>query len=218
MGVVGALHIPDGFLDPPVIVVTYVASSLYALLAFRRLGGLGGERLFAASVLAAGIFAAQMISWPVPGGTSLHFLGGALAGILFGPFAGFYSMLLVLVVQALLFRDGGLTSLGANVLNMAVIDVVVGYYVFRVVAGLGGYSRASRLAGAFLGGWLGFTLAGVAAGLEIGVSASFPYGVSVSVPVMAFWHALLGVVEGAATALVVDYLARRGAVAWGWSV
>jgi len=128
-----------------------------------------------------------------------------------GPYLASFSMLLVLVVQALLFHDGGLTTLGANVLNMGIIAVWVGYGLYRLVSAalrpLG--EGRGRLVGAFIGGWLSIVAAGAAAGLEIGLSPSFPYGVMISVPVMAFWHAVLGVVEGAISALAVGYLSSR---------
>ena len=149
------MHIPDGFLDPFWMAVTYAAAIAYAVAAWRRIRGrLGPEQVVSMSVLAAGIFVAQMLNWPLPGGTSLHFVGGALAGILFGPWLGFYVMALVLAVQTLVFHDGGITALGANVLNMAVVDVVVGYAVYRAAAGALGGSRRARLLGAFLGGYL----------------------------------------------------------------
>ena len=205
------MHIPDGYLDPVTCLVTYALTLVYAAIAWRRVKGeLSEQRILAASVLAAGIFAAQMIAWPIPGGTSLHFLGGALAGILFGPWMGFYVMALVLVVQALVFHDGGLTTLGANVLNMAVIGVVVGYYSFRLLVNLLGESRLGRGLAAAIAGWLSLTLAGIAAGLEIGFSPTFPYGVAISVPVMGLWHAILGVVEGAITSVVYEYLYVTG--------
>jgi cobalt/nickel transport system permease protein len=116
---------------------------------------------------------------------------------------------LVLVVQCLLFHDGGITTLGANVLNMALVDVLVGYAVFKLVIGLAGNKRGPRMVGAFLGAWLGIVLAGLACGLEIGLSPSFGFYVDVTVPVMVGWHALLGVVEGVITALVVEYLHAR---------
>ncbi|ALL01529.1 cobalamin (vitamin B12) biosynthesis CbiM protein [Pyrodictium delaneyi] len=204
------MHIPDGFLDPFWIMVTYAATIAYAVVAWSKIKGrLTQEQIISMSVLAAGIFVAQMLNWPLPGGTSLHFVGGALAGILFGPWLGFYVMALVLVVQTLVFHDGGITALGANIFNMAVVDVVVGYYLYRAAIRAMGETRKARLIGAFLGGWLGIVLAGLAAGLEIGLSPSFPYGVEVSVPVMVTWHAVLGVIEGLITALVVDYLYQR---------
>ncbi|HID40577.1 MAG TPA: metal transporter [Pyrodictium sp.] len=204
------MHIPDGFLDPFWIMVTYAATIAYAVVAWSKIKGrLTQEQIISVSVLAAGIFVAQMLNWPLPGGTSLHFVGGALAGILFGPWLGFYIMALVLAVQTLVFHDGGITALGANIFNMAVVDVVIGYYLYRAATRAISETRKARLTGAFLGGWLGIVLAGLAAGIEIGLSPSFPYGVEVSVPVMVTWHAVLGVIEGLITALVVDYLYQR---------
>jgi cobalt/nickel transport system permease protein len=196
------VHIPDGFLDPVTAGATYLVSAAYAAYAFRRLRAERG-RLELVTPLAAGIFAAQMLNWPLPGGTSLHFVGGALSGILLGPWLGFLPMFLVLLVQCLLFHDGGITALGANLLNMAIIDVLAGYAVYKLVP------QRYKVFGAFLGGWLGITLAGLACGVEIGVSSQLPYGLAVTVPVMAGWHAALGVVEGAITSAVVSYISRR---------
>ena len=198
------MHIPDGFLDPLTAGVTYVITLVYAAYAFKKLREeKASERITLASVLAAGIFAAQMLNWPIPGGTSLHFVGGALAGILLGPWLGFVSLFLVLLVQCLVFHDGGITALGANVLNMAIIDVLVGYALYKI------FPEKYKPVGAFLGGWIGITLAGVACGVEIGVSSQLPYGLAVTVPIMGVWHAILGVIEGLITAAVVAYVTKR---------
>ena len=196
------MHIPDGFLDPVTAGVTYLVSIAYAVYAFRRLRAEKG-RMELVTPLAAGIFAAQMLNWPLPGGTSLHFVGGALSGILLGPWLGFLPMFLVLLVQCLLFHDGGITALGANLLNMAIIDVLAGYAVYKLAP------QRYKVFGAFLGGWLGIALAGLACGVEIGVSSQLPYGLAVTVPVMAGWHAALGIIEGAITSAVVSYISRR---------
>ena len=208
-GAVG-LHIPDGFLSLPWVVVTYVVAVVYGVVAVSRIRRVWGPgRAAVVTVLAAAVFAAQMLNWPLPGGTSLHFVGGGLAGILLGPWLGFMVLALVLVVQCLVFHDGGITALGANIVNMGIVAVVVGYYVFRLSTRVLGSGRLGRLVGGFLGGWLSITLAGVACGVEIGLSPQFPYGVGVTVPIMGFWHALLGVVEGVVTAFVVDYVYER---------
>ena len=204
------MHIPDGFLDIIVSAVTYIAFLGYGSIALKRIRfARNAERLSLVSVLAAGIFAAQMLNWPLPGGTSLHFAGGALAGIMLGPWLGFLTLFLVLLVQCLVFHDGGITSLGANVLNMAIIDVVVAYFIYRVLVKRFGAGEPVRVSAAFLGGWLGITLAGAACGLEIGYSPSFPYGFEVTLPVMIGWHAVLGIIEGVITALTVLYLTQR---------
>lgn len=202
------MHIPDGFLDLTTIAITYIVFIIYLMLALTRMRA-SREKMAFVPVLAAGIFAAQMLNWPIPGGTSLHFVGGALAGILLGPYLGFLTLFLVLFVQCLVFHDGGITALGANALNMAIIDVLVGYGAYVLAVKAFGNTRRSRTLGAFLGGWLGITLAGITCGLEIGYSPSFPYGVMITIPIMGIWHLALGVVEGIITALIVDYLYPR---------
>ena len=200
------MHIPDGFLDPYVSIATYAVFIAFSALAFYRTGRFDRERLSLVVVFAAVIFAAQMINWPIVGGTSLHLVGGALAGIVLGPYIGFAAMSLVLIVQCLVFHDGGITALGANALNMAIIDVLVGYAFYKALRRFG---DRSALVGAFLGGWAGMVAGGIAAGFEIGASRSFTFGLDVAVPVMAVWHAALGVIEGAITASVVAYLRNR---------
>ncbi len=204
------MHIPDGFLDPVVIILTYVLLVIYGVFAFKRIKRtLNTENTPLVSVLSASIFAAQMLNWPIPGGTSLHFVGGALAGVMLGPWLGFLTMFIVLIVQCLVFHDGGITALGANSLNMAIIDVLVGYAIYRLTVKTFKSKDPPRMLAAFLGGWLGITIAGIACGLEIGYSQAFPYGVSITVPIMAGWHAVLGIIEGTITALTVAYLRKR---------
>jgi ABC-type Co2+ transport system, permease component len=204
------MHIPDGYLDPIWCAGTYAVTIAYLIYAYRRVRANYdvSRAIPLMTVFAAGIFVAQMLNWPIPGGTSLHFVGGALSAIVLGPYLASYVMFLVLLVQALVFHDGGITTLGANVLNMGIIDVWVGYLIYRLVTRYVGGSRGIFL-GAFLGGWAGITIAGAAAGTEIGLSPWFPYGIYVSLPVMASWHALLGIVEGAITAFVAQYLLTK---------
>ncbi|MEM1547175.1 MAG: energy-coupling factor ABC transporter permease [Candidatus Methanomethylicia archaeon] len=203
------MHIPDGFLDISTTVITYVIFFGYGGYAIKKARKNLSERIPLISVLAAAIFAAQMLNWPIPGGTSLHFVGGALAGIILGPWNGFLTIFLVLLIQCLVFHDGGITALGANVINMAIIDVAIGYLTYRVLSSLFGVKNSIVISSSFIGGWLGITIAGIACGLEIGYSPLFPYGTSITVPVMAGWHAILGVVEGIITALVVTYIIRK---------
>jgi len=204
------MHIPDGFLDPIWSITTYGVSAVYFMSILRGMKRtFTPERVSLLTVLAAGIFAAQMLNWPLPGGTSLHFVGGALAGILLGPFYGSLALALVVTVQCLIFHDGGITALGANLLNMAIVDVLVGYAVYKAVTKVMGLSGRSRFIGGFLGGWLGITLAGIVCGIEIGLSPQFPYGIAITVPIMGSWHALLGVIEGLITGLVVSYVASK---------
>ncbi|MCU7787551.1 energy-coupling factor ABC transporter permease [Pyrobaculum sp. 3827-6] len=195
------MHIPDGYLDPVSAAVTWLLMLGYGYYAYRR-----GELQKHAELivaLAAAIFIAQIFNWPIPGGTSLHLVGGALAAIMVGPYDAFFVILLVLLVQTLVFHDGGITTLGANVLNMGVVAPLAGFFVYKALR------RFGRAPAALAAGWASITLAGLAAGLEIGLSPWFPYGWTISVPVMTIWHAALGVVEGVITALVVLYLSKR---------
>lgn len=200
------MHIPDGYLDLSIAGLFYILTLAVLGLSVYRLRGQKLTPLF--GILAAAIFAAQMLNWPIPGGTSAHFVGGALAGILLGPYAGSLAMAVVLTIQCLVFADGGITALGANIWNMGIVDVFVGYYTYRIL------ERYSKSAAAFVAGWLGITLAAVFAGIEIGLSASFKYGLSVTVPVMGVWHGILGIIEGMITAGVVGYIlsARPGII------
>lgn len=206
------MHIPDGFLDTYWIIGTYaVTIGYYAYLEMQDKVKLTPANVSLITTLAATIFVAQMLNWPIPGGTSLHFLGGALAGILAGPANGSLAVALVLLVQGIVFHDGGLTALGANILNMGIVAVLTGYYVFKYTAKLTGNMEPSKryLLAGFLAGWISVFVAGIVCGVEIGLSPRFPYGVLVTVPVMGGWHFLLGIVEGVITGLVVSYIARK---------
>jgi len=204
------MHIPDGFLDPISCAVTYLIMIIYGIYAYLKTKGhWTTDNISQLTVLASAIFVAQMLNWPIPGGTSLHFVGGALAGILMNPYFGFFIMFLVLFVQCIIFHDGGITTLGANVLNMAIIDVLVGYALYKLMSKLGKENKNYKLIGAFLGGWIGITLAGIAAGIEIGISPNFAYTLGVTVPVMAIWHFVLGIIEGIITAAVLAYLLSK---------
>lgn len=193
-----SLHIPDGYLDLSVAAAFFVFTLIVLGYSAYKLKREKLTPLF--GVVAAAIFAAQMLNWPIPGGTSAHFVGGSLAGIILGPYAGAIAMAVVLTIQTLVFADGGLTAWGANVWNMAVVNVFVGYYFYRALEKFG------RGLAAFVAGWFGITLAALFAGFEIGISTSFGYGLGVTIPVMGVWHAVLGVIEGIITAGIVTYI------------
>jgi len=196
------MHVPDGFLDPWVAGVFWLAAGGAIGLAVRRARReLGDERTPLLGVVAAGIFAAQMLNWPIPGGTSAHFVGGAFAGVLLGPSLGVLAMTAVVTIQAVVFGDGGIVALGANLFAMAVVDVLVGYVLFRGLAGI------HATGAAFVAGWIAVTASALAVGVGVGLSSAFAYRVDVTVPVMVVGHAALGLVEGAITAAVYGYLA-----------
>ena len=129
------LHIPDGFLNLIVSLVCWAITALTLSLAVSRTNkSLGEKQVPLMGIMAAFIFAAQMINFPVAGGTSGHLLGGALAAIVLGPWAGMLVMAAVIAVQGLLFQDGGLLVMGANILNMGLLTAAIGYGLYRSVA------------------------------------------------------------------------------------
>lgn len=206
------MHIPDGYLSPAVAGATLLLTLAVLLLAIRKISSTKnslGEKISLFTALSAGIFVAQMIAWPIPGGTSLHLIGGALVGILIGPWLGILSMTLVLLVQCLIFHDGGLTAIGANIINMGVVGVLAGYVVFKAIYKV---SKKVWLSG-FLAGWLSLTLAGLACGVELGLS----WGSTLPIYVMTSWHAVLGLIEGLITGSVLSYLTLRYPKTVGWS-
>ncbi len=192
------MHIPDGFLSVGVIIVCWVLSIIGIGVALARTRKALRERQVPVmGVLAAFIFAAQMLNFTVVGGTSGHFLGAALAAILLGPWAAMLTMTTVVAIQALLFQDGGLLALGANVLNMAVIGPMVAYGFYRGVRTLLGNRKGSTLVAGFVAAWVSIVVAAVACAMELGFSGTSPIGIAL--PAMAGIHALIGIGEGLIT-------------------
>ncbi len=187
----------------PIIAVTYILALSALAVSFRRVKGSVDERLIPLmALLTALFFAVQMINYPIIGGTTAHLLGAPALGILLGPWLGSISMTIILVLQCFLFADGGVTALGANILNMAIIGVMVPYAVYSLISKKGG--RGAIGVGIFLGAFLGDVLGAVAAGLELGLSAPiFQYGVSIAVPAMGIHHSVIGLAEGFVTLAVV---------------
>ncbi len=157
------------------------------------------------AVLAALIFALQMLNFPVAAGTSGHFCGGVLAAILLGPWAACLVMTSILLVQAVLFGDGGLTALGANVLNMAVLAPFLGWALYRLATQLFP-GRIAQVVGAFAAAWVAVVVSSLAASLELWTSGRAELATIATA--MGFWHSLIGVGEGLVTAGIVAWLAR----------
>lgn len=201
------MHIPDGFLDPK----TAVAGGLLAAggigLALRDARrALPSSRVPLVGVAAAFVFAAQMLNFPVAGGTSGHVVGATLAAVLLGPSAAVLALTAVLTLQCLLFADGGVTALGANLFNMAVLAPTVGYAVYRATARALGDTVRARLAGTAFGAWVSTTAAAVACAGELSFSGTVRW--AVALPAMAGVHMLIGTGEAVATTLVVAAVAR----------
>jgi cobalt/nickel transport system permease protein len=200
-----AMHIPDGFLSAPVAGVGFVLTAAAVAVAVRRTNRTLGERSVPLmGVMAAFIFAAQMMNFPVAGGTSGHLLGGALAAILLGPWAAIIVMTAVIGVQALIFQDGGLAALGINVFNMGVVTALLGYAVYAATNRLANGRLWLRNASVFAAAWLTVQASAALTAFELAVSDTSP--LSVVLPSMMGVHALIGIGEGLITVAALSFV------------
>jgi cobalt/nickel transport system permease protein len=198
-----ALHIPDGFLSAGVAAaagLVAIAAVAYGL----RVANveLDEARVPLLGVLAAFIFAAQMLNFPIAGGTSGHFLGATLAAVLLGPWLACLVMAVVIAVQAFAFADGGVSALGANVLNMGVLGALLAGYLVAAAAKLLPTTRTSFLAAVGAVSWLAVMTGAAATSIELGASDTVP--IATSLPAMLGVHALIGVGEAVITVAAVS--------------
>ncbi len=198
------MHIPDGFLSLNVLLLCWLVTILVDGVAIARTNrSLGEQRVPLMGVMAAFIFAAQMINFPVAGGTSGHLLGGALAAMVFGPWVSMLVMTAVIAVQGLLFQDGGLLAMGANILNMGLTTAAVGYGLYRSALGRG---QRLKLVVAGAGAWLSVMAAALLTSLELWLSGTVR--LAMVVPAMLGVHALIGVGEALITAAALAFIFR----------
>jgi cobalt/nickel transport system permease protein len=211
------MHIPDGFLSLPVAAATYGVSAAVGAATIVQAKRRFEDRFVPlAGISAAFIFAAQMINFPIGGGTSGHFLGAMLACLLLGPSVGFWIMALVLTMQCLLFADGGITALGANVLNMGFVGGVLSYAAFAVVVKILPKTKSSFLAATFGVSWLAVVLAALVCSVELGVSGTIPF--KIVIPVMTGFHVLIGLGDAIVTTGVLSYMLNaRPDLVYAWS-
>ena len=202
------MHIPDGLMYPATAAVTGVAGAgavAYALKKSRE--ELDEKRIPVVGLTAAFIFAAQMVTIPVAGGTSAHLLGGAMAGIMLGPWIGTLVVSVVYLVQAIGFADGGVTALGANILCMGLLPAFGGYYFFRAVTRVLPRTRAAYLGSVAVTSWLSIIAASLLASVFIAIGGPLPLA---AFPIMIGIHALVGVLEAViSTSVVAAVLASR---------
>jgi cobalt/nickel transport system permease protein len=199
-----AMHAPDGFLGIGVAVVTGIISIViigFALRQSRR--QLKDKAIPLAGITAAFIFAAQMFNFPVAAGTTGHLLGGALAAILLGPSVGAIVVTIVVVVQAFVFADGGITALGYNVLNMAIIPAYGGYAVFRIFRTWLPQSSGGVIGSTGIAAWASAVMASIAFSIEWLFGATAPVSFDDVFAAMVGVHALIGIGEGVISALAV---------------
>lgn len=196
------MHIPDGFLTPRVWVTLDVVSGSFLALGLRRVTATFEEKTIPLmGVLAAFVFAGQMLNIPVAGGTSGHFLGGGLVGALLGPWGGLVVMSVVLMAQCFLFQDGGVAALGANIFNMAVLGAMGGAFLYRA-AMLGNHSPKRVFWCGFLAGSVSMLISAISCTVQLVLShvVSWSAGLSLIVGI----HLILGLLEGLVTGSVLQ--------------
>jgi len=196
------LHIPDGFLSLVISLLFWVITIVTVWIAISKTNkSLGEKQVPLMGIMAAFIFAAQMLNFPVAGGTSGHFLGGALAAMVLGPWAGILVMTAVIAVQGLLFQDGGLLVMGANIFNMGLLTAVIGFGLYR---GALKQSRGVRLAVAGVAAWLAVLAAALVASLQLWLSGTSQ--LQIVLPAMLGVHVLIGIGEAIVTVAALAFI------------
>jgi cobalt/nickel transport system permease protein len=196
------MHIPDAFIPIWQGAIYWIIALVFVALALRwAKKEMTEEKIPLIAVLAAGIFALQSFNLPVSMGTSGHLVGGALAAIVLGsPFAAVFILTLVLIVQGVLFGDGGLTTMGVNILNMGVIGGFVGFYSFK---GLMGATKSMSVS-AFIAAWFACFIPALAAAVEMFLAGTFP--LEAGLAAMGIYHAAIGVIEGLVTVVAINLI------------
>jgi len=201
------MHIPDGFLSHGLNAATFVVSAGACAYGVKKVNQKFGEKeVPLMGVTAAFVFAAQMLNFPVAGGTSGHFLGAVFSSVLLGPWAALIIMTLVLVVQCLGFADGGLTALGSNIFNMGVVGALGGYTIFWFLYRLSGRSQKGFFVALAVASWFSVVLGAAAAALELALSGTSP--LVIALPAMAGIHAIIGVGESIITTTAVSLILK----------
>lgn len=215
------MHIPDGYLSPQTYVPLYGAAAAFWGVALKKIKKeLSGRNVPYMGIAAAFSFLIMMFNIPIPGGTTGHAVGASIIAIVLGPWTAVIAVSVVLIIQALVFGDGGITAIGANCINMAVVMPFVSYWIFRLIKGHSKSVRRIFFAG-FFSGYLGLVTASIVTAVQFGIQPLIamsadgkplyaPYPLKIALPAMAIEHlALFGVIEGIVTALLISYFMKN---------
>ena len=215
------MHIPDGYLSPATCLIMFLLILPFWGIGLRKIRqNMNARSVPLIALIAAFSFVIMMFNIPLPGGTTGHAVGAALAAIVLGPEVATIAVSIALIIQAFFFGDGGILAIGANCFNMAVVIPYIAYAIYQAFSKGTPITSPRRIAGAALGGWVGVTVGAFFAGFEFGIQPLLfhtadgtplyaPYPLSVAIPAMVLPHMLVAsVVEGVLTALVIGYLQR----------
>lgn len=212
------MHIPDGYLSPQTYIPLYGASVVFWSIALKKLKKELSDRQIPYLAMAGAFsFLIQMFNIPIPGGTTGHAVGASIIALILGPWAAVVAVSTVLIIQALVFGDGGITAIGANCFNMAVVIPFVSYWVFKLVA----TNKKRVFVAAFLSGYVGLTAGALLTAIEFGIQPLIahdqagnplyaPYPLKIAIPAMALEHLLLfSIIEGILTAGIFRYFMKH---------
>ena len=214
------MHIPDGYLGPSTYIAFWIIMIPIWIYAGRKLSTLGSRKVPFLALAAAFAFVIMMFNLPVPGGSTGHAVGGAIIGIVLGPWAAVITISVALALQALMFGDGGITTYATNCFNMAVLIPFIGYYAYYFISGKTEITSSRRVIAAAIAGWVALTAAATWAGFILGLQFTLykdanglplymPYPLSVTVPAMFIEHAFaFSFLEALVTGLIFAYLQR----------
>ena len=216
-----AMHIPDGYLSPVMSILLFILVLPFWIRGVQKLREkMSAKNIPIVALFAAFSFVVMMFNVPLPGGTTGHAVGGALAAIILGPEIATIAITIALVIQAIFFGDGGILAIGANCFNMAVVLPYLSYAIYQAISKNAALDSKKRIVGAALGGWAGLTMSAFFTAVEFGIQPLLwhtadgiplyaPYPLSVSIPAMVIPHIFIAsVIEGLMTALIVSYLIR----------
>ena len=199
------MHIPDGYLDTKTILSTWIISISFLTIGIKRVKEkLKDKTIPLMGVLGALIFASQMVNFPIIYGTSGHFLGGVILGIILGPFAGLIIMIIVLILQSLIFGDGGVLTLGANILNIGIIGTFLSTYIYY---SLNKIFKNKIYLTAFIASWISVILSSVFCSFELSISKMFP--LSLGLISMIGIHSIIGFFEGLITSIILVFIYKN---------
>jgi|SRR5664280_1495332 len=215
------MHIPDGYLSPQTyipLIGLFVTSAAVAVKKVKK--EVSARDIPYLGMAAAFSFIIMMFNLPIPGGTTGHAVGSAVIAIIFGPWAAMVAVSVAIIIQALIFGDGGITAIGANCFNMAVFMPFIAFYIFKLFSN-NFMGRKRVFFAAFISGYISLVLAAILTAVELGIQPLIastsdgkalycPYDLSIAIPAMAIGHLFLfGIVEGIITALIVSYFLRN---------
>ncbi len=215
------MHIPDGYLGPHTYIAFWIIMIPIWYYAGKKLTTeLKSKQVPLLALSAAFSFVLMMFNVPVPGGSTGHAVGGGIIAIVIGPWAALIAISVTLVLQALIFGDGGITAIATNCFNMGVVVPFVAYYAYKLISGNSDITSSTRIIAAAIAGWLSLTMAALCAGFELGIQPILehtaegvplymPYTLNITIPAMVLEHSLaFSILEAVVTAIIFAYIQR----------